>query len=433
MRAGRVLFGVFAALVGLILLSLWNRSLHWNLWIGFLSPCLFPAVLLAGFGGAYRRGVEAGLIAGEDDFKRFMKRHRAAYAGLLGAAMVALWWREGFEAIPYILFFGLPFLIGGLLVATAVIGVLGYYRPVIGTLFAWLWLGLGVCYGASCLAMAARAWTAIPFLLLVVLDLARDGRGLLGLWRASPPWCLLAGALTLGWWYYDGFWKYPWRMTRVPYDLIPWAVGAGGALWAARRFGGGAVRRAAAIGGKGLATAVVVTVLLFAGAGGWSYLTETFFWRDLASYRVVFEAESAKGARRETSVITVERKVLASERTYAGALRVEGSLPSMNLPGKGVLRAELQMDDKHLRALPVIARKALEERSGEPVPVTGAPMTLVGRARPALWVVPADDIGSRRTVWYEDNGLGIRFSVRIEVLKGGDALNRLYVLRKVPD
>jgi hypothetical protein len=429
MKASTFLHIVFVVLCALIVWSLWDRSLHFNLWIDYLSPCIFPAVLLVGFGGLYRRGVEAGRDEDGDDFKRFMKRHAPAYAGLLGAAMVALWAREGFEAIPYILFFGLPYF-GGLLLVTAVIGVLSYYRPVIGTLFKWLWLGFGVCYGASCLALVGRGWTAIPFLLLPVPGLVRDRRRLLGLLRASPPWCLLAGALTLGWWYHDGFWQIPWRATRVPYGLIPWAAGAGVLTSAAYLFGGRTVRRVAVVCGKWLGTAAAVTVLLFAGAGGWNYLVRELSWREVVRYKVIFDAESAAGTRRETSVITVERKFLPFGRTHTGALRMDGSLPAMHLPGKGVLRAELQMDYKSLRALPVIAREALKARSGQPVAVTDAPMELVGNARPELWITPADNIWARRMSRYEDNGLGIRFRIWIEVLKGADNLDRLFIVRR---
>jgi hypothetical protein len=429
MRAGAFLLGLFAALCGLVVWFLWDRTLHFSLWVDYLSPCIFSAILMVGFAGLYRRDVEVGRIAGEDGFGPFMKRHALAYAGLLGAAMVALWAREGFEAIPYILFFGLPYF-GGIFAATAVIALLSHFWPVIRTLFLWFWLGFGVCYGASCLAMAGGSWTAIPFALLVVPGLVRGRRQLFALSRSPWLWCLASAALTLGWWYHDGFWQIPWRVTRVPYGLIPWAAGAGVVIWAAHRFGGGAVRRAASALGSWLASAVVVTVFLFAGAGGWDYLVRELSWREMVRYKVVFDAESAAGTRRETSVITVERKVLPFGRTRTGALRMHGSLPSMHLPGKGVLRAELQMDYNSLRALPVIAREALRERSGEPSTFTDTPMELVGKARPELWVTPASNIWGRRISRYEDNGLGVRFRIWIEVLKGAGDLDKLFVARK---
>ena len=428
MKAGAFLLGVFAVLCGLVGWFLWDRTLHIGLWIDYLSPGLFPAVLLVGFAGLYRRGVEAGRIAGEDDFGRFMKRNGLAYAGLLGAAMVALWWREGFEAIPYILFFGLPYF-GGLLLITAVIGVLSYYWPVIGTLFKWLWLGFGVCYGASCLAMAGGPWTAIPFALMIVPGLKRDRHQWTALLWSPWPWCLAAGVLTLAWCQYTGFWRIPWRVMRIPYGLIPWAVVAGGVLWAVHRFGGTALKRVAGLGVKALATGAALTVLLFAGAGGWDYVVRELAWKTEVRYTIVFQAESAQGVKRAEEVVTVERKFLPVGRRPKGSLRQHGSFPSLTQAGGPVILADLRMDHKYLKMLPLIAREALMARTGKVAPSTDAPLELVGRARPAIEIISALEGGAMRAVPYERNGLGIRFRIWIEVQKGWDALDKLFVLR----
>ena len=431
MKAGAFLLGLFAVLCVLTGWSLWDRTLHFNLWIDYLSPCLFPAILLVGFAGLYRRGVEAGRITGEDDLGRFMKRNALPYAGLLGAAMVGLWWREGFEAVPYILFFGLPYF-GGIFVVTAVLALPSHFWPMIRTLFLWLWLGFGVCYGASCLALAGGPWTAIPFALLVVPGLVRSRRRLFALLRSPWPWSLIAGALTLGWWHYAGFWRIPWRVTRVPYGLIPWAVVAAAALWAAHRYGGNLLRRATGIGGKVLATGAVLSVLLFAGAGGWDYVVRELAWKTEVRYIIVLEAKSAQGVKRAGEVVTVERKFLPVGRRPKGSLREHGSFPSLTQAGGPVILADLRMDRKYLKTLPLIAREALAERTGRVAPSTDAPLELVGRARPVIEIISALEGGAMRAVPYERNGLGIRFRVWIEVQKGWDALDKLFVLRREP-
>jgi hypothetical protein len=431
MKAGTFLLGAFAVLCGLVGWFLWDRTLHFNLWIDYLSPCLFPAILLVGFGGLYRRGMADRQAGGEEGFGPFMKRNGLAYTGLLGTAMVALWWREGFEAVPYILFFGLPYF-GGIFAATAVIALLSYFWPVVRTLFLWLWLGFGVCYGASCLALAGKAWTIIPFVLMLVPGLARGRRQLSALLLSPWPWCLAAGALTLAGWHYVGFWRMPWNVTPIPYGLIPWAVGAGAVCWAGYRFGGIAVRRAASIFAKGLAVAVTLTVLLFAGAGGWNYLVQELVWKTEIRYTIVFEAQSAQSVQRAEEVVTVERKVLPCGWEPRNSLREHGSFPSLTRAGGSVVLADLRMDRKYLKTLPLIAREALAERTGEVAPLTDAPLELVGRARPAIEIISALEGGAMRAVPYERNGLGIRFRVWIEVQKGWDALDRLFVLRREP-
>ena len=425
MKASSLLYATFATAIAVVLWCLWDRSMHFNLWVDYLSPCITPAVLLVGFGAEYHRAVENGRE--KDGFAAFLKRNWIYYAGFIGVCAVALWWREGFEAIPYILFFGLPYY-AGVFVVLALLAGLRVFSPVIGTLWVWFWVGFAIFYAASILTLFAKAWTGIGFLLLLWRPLTQGGLRLLKiLGRSSPVFCLAAAGMTLFYWHQNWFWKIPWHAKRIPYSLIPVVVVAGGLLWAVYKFNNTWMRQAAALAGKALASFAVVTALLFLGSAGWNYVGEELSWVEMYRYKVIFEAEKSGRKKRAESVISVERKALGIGRSPVGKRRVRGSLPSIEMPTNNLIRASLSMNHVWLKSLPQAARAAIKNETGESPPLTHDPIELLGLARPKIEAVSLIQ-GIIGYVEYKDTVHDVQFRAWVKVLDGINALKEIVVV-----